>query len=99
MKKILITVFLNLAVVFLLSIFIYPEPNKEYSGFWVGLFSGSLHGSLLIPNWIISQFDGTRLIKATTYSGWYNFCWWCGVIMNFYSLLISPIISNVKEKN
>lgn len=64
MKKLLLTITFGVGVLFIMSIFIYPEPNKEYSGFWFGLITGSFHGALLFPNWVISLFDDSRLFKS-----------------------------------
>ena len=99
MKKLLLSISVGVAFLFILSIFIYPEPNKEYSGFWYGMFTGSLHGSLLFPNWIISFFDHTRQIKATTFSGWYNFNWWAMSIVNIVAVFLKPILSYFKVSN
>ena len=85
---------------FILSIFIYPDPNEEYSGFFYGRFTGLLHGGLLIPNWLISFFDETRQVKATSYSDWYNYFWWVGAIGNCMLsalMLFVPILIKNKE--
>jgi hypothetical protein len=78
---------ISLLGIFVAAIFIYPNPNENYSGFWWGWLTGSFHGALLIPNWIISLFDESRLIKANTYSSWYNFNWWLWAIGNILNLL------------
>lgn len=76
MRQFILSLFIN----FVLAIFIYPDPLKEYSGFWNGFIIGDLHGWLVVPNFVISLFDNTRLIKATNYSGLYNFSWWFSII-------------------
>lgn len=70
----------SLIVTLLLSIFIFPNPEKEYFGFWHGLL-GALHGSWIIANWIIGLFNEARLLKAVTYGSWYGFFWWAGVVI------------------
>lgn len=80
MRRVIIWTFIHLLLFILFAIFIYPEPNKEYSGIIYGPLTGSLHGFLMIPNWIISFYDDTRLIKATSYSWWYNSWWWISAI-------------------
>jgi|TARA_B110000977_G_C10795471_1_gene384183 hypothetical protein len=97
MKKLLLSNLVGVAVLFIMSIFIFPEPNKEYSGFWYGWLTGSFHGALLIPNWIISFFDESRQIKATTFSGWYNFNWWIWSIGQFFTVFLKPILAYIKE--
>ena len=56
----------------LICIGIYPEPGEHYEGFFYGFFTAMFHGSLLIPNWVISFFDETRLLKALSSSWWYD---------------------------
>ena len=97
MKKLLLSISFGVAILFIMSIFIFPEPNKEYSGFWYGWLTGSFHGALLFPNWIISIFDESRQIKATTFSGWYNFNWWMLSIGQVFTLFLKPILAYIKS--
>ena len=97
MKKLLLSISLGVAILFIMSIFIFPEPNKEYSGFWYGWLTGSFHGALLFPNWIISIFDESRQIKATTFSGWYNFNWWMWSIGQVFTVFLKPILAYIKS--
>jgi len=90
----LLRLIFSIAVLFLIANFIFPTPGKTYSGILWGIIYGALHGILLIPNWITSLFDHSRLIKASLYNDWYNFSWWLAAIgsvlnfiENFFSLL------------
>lgn len=94
MKKIVIEISVLLGVLFILSFFIFPEPNKNYTG----VDDGVLHGILLIPNWIISLFDESRQIKATTYDSWYNYAWWSSSIGIFIDLIYLSIKEYKKTK-
>ena len=98
MKTILFKLLASMAVLFIAALFIYPTPGDTYSGFWWSLLTGAFHGALLIPNWIISFFDHTRLIKASHYSGWYNFWWWLWAIGNILNIL-SNFVPLLKKKN
>ena len=90
---------LSIILIFVLSIFFYPETNQMYTG-WYGWVMGGLHGSLVIPNWFISLFDQKRLIKGLTISTWYNLNWWCGFIFSSYKIFLSPIVGYfVNRKN
>jgi hypothetical protein len=97
MKKLLLSISTGVAILFIMSIFIFPEPNKEYSGFWYGWLAGAFHGALIIPNWIISIFDESRQIKATTFSGWYNFNWWFCSISQVFTVFLKPILAYIKS--
>ena len=79
---------LKILLPFALVYFIYPVADKEYSGFWFGGFTGSIHGGTWIYNWIYSFFDSTHLLKASNSSGWYSFCWWTTAIINSFALLM-----------
>ena len=78
----------NLCLSFLVCYFVFPEAGVDYSGFWFGGFTGLAHGGGWWINWIYSFFDGAHLVKAVTYSGWYNFCWWGSAILGTVSYLI-----------
>ncbi len=89
----------SLIVTLLLSIFIFPNPEKEYFGFWHGLL-GALHGSWIIANWIIGFFNEARLLKAVTYGSWYGFFWWVGIILyvlGFVWNAIVPLFVSVED--
>jgi len=86
-KRSIFNIVIGFIVSFITAFFIYPDANKDYSGFWLGFITGGIHGASVLFNWIISFFDETRLIKATTYSGLYNFSWWAGFITYCISLL------------
>jgi hypothetical protein len=96
MKKITLSLAVGFTIVFAMAYFIYPEPGKQYTGFWYGLMTGGFHGALLIPNWIISLFDSTRIIKATDCSTTYTIAWWVSAISNFYTLLLKPFVQSTK---
>jgi hypothetical protein len=98
MKKEVVRLIVAIIVICVLSIFVYPDPNKEYAGLFFGWFTGCYHGSTIVPNYIISLFDKTRHIKAVSYSGWYNFNWWFWSIVNTYTLFIKPIFSLFSKK-
>lgn len=58
------------------------NPETEY-----GWFMGVVHGLLLVPNWIISLFDASWLVKAPLHTQVYNVMWWvCGVLNILYWL-------------
>lgn len=52
-----------------------------------GWFMGAVQGLLLVPNWLISLFDPSWLVKAPQTHGLYNGAWWtCAVIDVLYWL-------------
>lgn len=98
MKQVILKWVVGLIVLGILSIFVYPDPSKEYSGFFYGFFTGSYHGATIVPNYLISFFDKTRLLKAVNYSGWYNFNWWFWAIANIFTLFVKPVLGMFAAK-
>jgi hypothetical protein len=47
-----ITNIIKITIPFVIAYFIYPEANKEYSGFFFGGFTGAVHVGPLINNYI-----------------------------------------------
>ena len=82
-----ITNIIKITIPFVMAYFIYPEANKEYSGFFFGGFTGAVHGATLINNYIYSFFDPSHLLKAQNCSGWYSFSWWASAISSILSLI------------
>ena len=75
-----ITLLITLLIPFIWSFFIFPEPLKDYSGFWNGFIVGGIHGGSFLQNWIINIFSPEHLVKANKFSGIYNFSWWLCLI-------------------
>ena len=72
------------------------NPEAEY-----GWFMGAVHGLLLVPNWLISLFDSSWLIKAPLHTRIYNIDWWvCGILDIAYWIwaIIGAVISIVRSR-
>ena len=95
MKTALIYFSTAIVIMFVMAIFIYPDTNQEYSGFWYGV----LHGNLAPANWIISFFDESRLFKAISYNNWYNWFWWLGLFFSIERIFLNPVLKYLKEKH
>lgn len=74
------------------------NPLEEY-----GWFSGCSHGLLAIPNWVMSWFSDTVIIKAPLCTSAYIVSWWIGLIFAIINSLVflikiiaSILILNVK---
>lgn len=90
--KALLKLILAFGVGMILTIWIFPTPGERYEGVVWGCWTGCWHGVLVVPNWVRSLFDETRLIKASSSSSWYDGWWWitmvCGIIGNYITPLI-----------
>ncbi len=65
---------------FLIAYFLfYPIADKHYGSFIEGFFIAGFHGSLAIPNTVISLFDN-RLVIAESASTLYVVIWWLSLI-------------------
>lgn len=73
---------IGIAICLLAAWLLRIDPATDY-----GWFMGIVHGVLLVPDWIISLFDKTWLLKAPLHTQMYNICWWiCGVLNVIYWL-------------
>ena len=71
---------IGVAVCVAVAVLLRIDPQTEY-----GWFMGAVHGFLLVPNFIVSLFDGSWLVKAPLHTQMYNIDWWvCGVIDVIY---------------
>lgn len=75
--KTIIQLIIGIAVCLGLAWLLEIRPETDY-----GWFMGAVHGVLLVPNWIISLFDSSWLIKATQYTSTYNVMWWVFGVLN-----------------
>ena len=66
---------------------VFPTPEKHYQGFVDGFLLGWFHGAFAPHNWLISQFEELRLVKATSGSTVYGFFWWIGLISTISQLI------------
>jgi hypothetical protein len=93
MKKALFSfVGFYLLIPFVLTYFIYPVAEKEYSGFWYGMITGSVHGYTWLQNLVYSVFDSAHFIKAPNCSGWYSFCFWTSAISVSFLILAQLLL-------
>lgn len=80
--KTLLQLIVGIAICLGLSWLLEINPETEY-----GWFMGIVHGLLLVPNWVISLFDASWLMKAPLHTQMYNIDWWvCGIINVLYWL-------------
>lgn len=78
--KTLLQLLAGIAICLGLAWILRIDPAQEYN--W---FMGIVHGLLLVPDWIISLFDSSWLIKAPEHTAMYNVCWWvCGILNIVY---------------
>ncbi len=85
----------GIAICFGLSGWLRIDPGQEY-GWWMGI----VHGILLVPNWLISLFDSTWLVKAPLHTQMYNIDWWvCGILNILYWIwaVAGAVISLVRR--
>ncbi len=88
--KVLLKILLALGLGLFLTIWVYPTPGERYEGVFWGFWTGCWHGGLMVPNWIWSFFDETRLIKASSSSAWYDLCWWVAAVSSFLGHFVRP---------
>lgn len=84
------------AICFGLAWVLRINPAQEY-----GWFMGMVHGLLLVPNWFISIFDSTWLVKAPLHTSVYNIDWWvCGILNIIYWIwaVVGAVLSIVRSK-
>lgn len=101
MKKLIFKLLGTLVGGAIVCFFIYPEAGKHYEGFFLGWFAPCIHGGTFLINYFISFFVEGRLIKATSYSGAYNFWWWVSAIGSVVSItiqLFGVFLSLIKSK-
>jgi hypothetical protein len=101
MAKLIIKLIGTLIVSTILCLFVYPEAGKNYEGFLLGWFAACVHGGTFIINYLISLYDESRLVKATLYSGAYNFWWWVSAISSVSSIffqLLGVLLNLIKTK-
>ena len=78
--KTFIQLIIGVAICVAIAVLLRIDPGVEY-----GWFMGAVHGFLLVPNFIVSIFDGSWLIKAPIHTQMYNIDWWvCGVLDIIY---------------
>lgn len=75
--KTLLQFIIGLAICFGVAFWLRIDPADSY-----GWFMGIIHGLLLVPNWLISLFDHSWLVKADNYTQMYNIDWWVFGIIN-----------------
>ena len=90
LAKVLLKMILALGFGMVLSIWIFPTPGEHYEGGLWGWWTGCCHGGLMVPNWIWSLYDETRLFKASSSSTWYDVCWWVAMVASLLSNYIKP---------
>ena len=93
--KTILQLLAGVAICFGLAWWLRIDPAQEY-GWWMGI----VHGLLLVPNWLISLFDSTWLVKAPLHTQMYNIDWWvCGILNIIYWLwaVIGAVISIVRR--
>ena len=79
--------------------FVYPIPEKHYEGVVDGILLGGLHGSCAPYNLIISLFDPSRLVFASSYSTLYTVGWIGGLIKILEVTFKFFRVLNKKEEN
>ncbi|MBN8547400.1 MAG: hypothetical protein J0L60_14800 [Ignavibacteria bacterium] len=97
LKQVGLILFYYIVFGLIVSIFIYPSADSRYEG-WLGAILGSVHGSFVLQNWVISIFNSTRLVKAVDHDTWYLVSWWFGILSTVYYLLKEPVVLYLKVK-
>ncbi len=93
--KTILQLLAGIAICFGLAWWLRIDPGQEY-GWWMGI----VHGILLVPNWLISLFDSTWLVKAPLHTQMYNIDWWvCGILNILYWIwaVAGAVISLVRR--
>lgn len=94
LAKALLKIILALGFGMILTIWIFPTPGERYEGVVWGWWTGCWHGGLMVPNWIWSLFDETRLIKASSSSTWYDGWWLIAMVGGIIGNFIRPLLPN-----
>lgn len=83
----LVSVCMTIIVCFVVAATICKiKPLEEY-----GWFQGAMHGLLAIPNWLMSLFSNSVLIKAPIHTSAYNVSWWIGLIIAIINCIVYMI--------
>ena len=94
--KTFIQLIIGVAICVAIAVLLRIDPGVEYR--W---FMGAVHGFLLVPNFIVSIFDGSWLIKAPIHTQMYNIDWWvCGVLDIIYWIwaIAGAVVAMVKGR-
>ena len=94
--KTFIQLIIGIAICVAIAVLLRIDPGVEY-----GWFMGAVHGFLLVPNFIVSIFDGSWLIKAPIHTQMYNIDWWvCGVLDIIYWIWViaGAVVAMVKGR-
>ena len=94
--KTFIQLIIGVAICVAIAVLLRIDPQVEY-----GWFMGAVHGFLLVPNFIVSIFDGSWLIKAPIHTQMYNIDWWvCGVLDIIYWIwaIAGAVVAMVKGR-
>lgn len=75
--KTLLQFILGVAISIGAALLLRIEPQETY-----GWFMGAVHGFLLVPNFLISLFDPSWIVKAPLHTSMYNFDWWVAGIFD-----------------
>jgi len=97
-KTSIIVSIIALALYSLVGYFVYPEPGIDYSGLWRAFWTGSVHGTCVLPNYVFSLFDESRMVIGESTSWWYKLCYWAAAVYSTFQVFIKPIIAMTKNK-
>ena len=79
--------FIGWGIAFAIAYFVNPTPDKHYEGFIDGVILANFHGTLWFPNWVMSLFEPSHLVKASSSSTVYTVFWWLACVGSVLNMI------------